>query len=180
MNNLPSKDDDNFSASEAAQPVSEALPADICDNEVIVRALKTPVHYDFKKSKLKHSAYRPPPGKRVISVARALVGINECKKNIKVFDVKSDYIGFGAIFAASIRNCGSTVYDEPKDYFGHAHVEHPLDAPLPEKDEPNFASINEEYIPLLKALAAKTEPYLDLARDEAHWGGPAELRPPAP
>jgi hypothetical protein len=152
------------------------LPSDIADGEVIVRALKTPVHYDFKKSKLKHSAYRPPPGERVLSVARAIVGMDECKRNIKAYDQRNQYIGFGAIYASSIRTSGSTVYDEPADYYGHAHVEHPMDAPL--QDEPNFAEKNEEYIPLLKLLASKTEPYLDLAKDEVSWGGPVKLTPP--
>lgn len=141
-----------------------------------MRALKTPVHYDFKKSMLKHSAYRPRPGERVLSVARAVVGMDECKKNIKAYDKRNEYIGFGAIYAGSIRSCGSTVYDDPKDYYGHAHVEHPIDAPT--QDEPNYAEKNEAYIPLLKSLASKTKPYLDPTREDVPWGGPADLVPP--
>jgi hypothetical protein len=176
MNSVPSMDDDSSAHDDPAEAARISLSEVIDDKEVIVRALKTPVHYDFKKSKLKHSAYRPPPGQKVISVARAVVGIDECKKNIKVYDHRNEYIGFGAIFAGSVRACGSMVYDHPEDYYGHAHIEHSIDAPV--QDEPNFAEQNEEYIPLLKALAAKTEPYIDNTREDLLWGGPAVLSPP--
>jgi hypothetical protein len=178
MSDVPSMDSDSHEheGAETAAPAAAQLSIEIPDQEVIVRALKTPVHYDFKKSRLKPSAYRPRPGERIISVARAIVGVDECKKNIKVFDKRNEYIGFGAIYAGAIRACGSQVLDEPADYYGHAHVEHPVDAPI--QDEPNSAEMNEAYIPLLRSLASKTEPYIDPTKDEETWGGPPVLSPP--
>lgn len=152
------------------------LPPEIEDGEVILRALKTPAHFDVKKSKLKHSAYRPPPGKTILSVARGMAGPDECRRNVKMHDLKKQYIGFGAIYAHSIRGAGSSVDDAPEDYYSHAHIEHPVPAPIP--DEPHFAEINEVYLPRLKQMAERTALYLDPDTDDEKWQGPAPLTPP--
>ncbi len=154
------------------------LPSQIADEEVILRALKTPAHYDFKRFKLKHSAYRPRPGTTILSVARGMAGPDECRRNIKMHDANKQYIGFGAIYARSIRDVGSTVCDAPDDYYSHAHIEHPVPAPI--QDEPQFAAINEAYLPRLKKMAERTAVYLDPAVEDDKWQGPAELNPPDP
>lgn len=157
-----------------AESPKPPLPDVVGDEEIIVRALKTPAHYDSKKNRLKPAAFRAPPGGTVISVARSLVGIGVCKSNVTR---GPDYIGFGAIRAHSIRRYGSTVVDAPEDYYGHAHVEHP--SPAPARDEPQESAANLEYVSRLRNLISATRTYIDERRDEEGWGGPDPLEAPA-
>jgi len=152
------------------------LPDIVADDEIIVRALKTPSHYDFKKNRLKPAAFRAPPEQTVISVARSVVGVTECKTNI---NRAAEYVGFGAIYAGSIRHCGSAIVDAPADYYGHAHIEHPDSAP--KRDEPQESEANLRYITRLRNLIELTHTHLDQNKDEIEWGGPDPLTaPPTP
>jgi len=115
---------------------SECLPVAISDKETIVRALKTPAHFDERKKRLKPAAFRPPPSESGISVMRQLIGDSQCKQ--KALEIcGGSYRGLAVILASNIREVGSTVEDSRSEWFGHADLDHGImipanDPPAPE------------------------------------------------
>jgi hypothetical protein len=157
----------------------ELLSTEIPDDEVIVRALKNPVHVNRKNGKLKSGAYMPPPGKSIISVAR-IPGVVASKAAVKksIADANNpaiSYIGFSAIYASTVREARSEVVDAPEDYYGHAHIDHKIKAP--DRNEPQDPEVNEIYITKIKVMLEKAKAYIDPAPDELEWTGP-DLLPP--
>jgi hypothetical protein len=122
-----------------------SLPIEIHDAETIVRGAKARLH--LNKSKVKHQAFRPPPGKREVSVIRQLMGDGFCK-DMSVEICKEVYAGVILLTAAQIRYCGSLIYDARQDYLGHAHIDHQF--PPIERDEP----APPEFVEHCKKLAA--------------------------
>ena len=158
------------------------LPPLIDDAETIVRAVKTPAHFDSKKRVIKAAAYKPPVGLSVISVMRqsakdeqSATSDDYCKnKSAEV--AGASYVGMLAILAKSIRDNACTLEDAPDDYLGHAHVDHGF--PRPPENEPDsaeaVASLNERCKELLKA----SKQHLDPAPSEQGWkGAPLSLIP---
>ncbi|MGY8811454.1 MAG: hypothetical protein ACKVK5_10510 [Pseudomonadales bacterium] len=145
------------------------------DSEVIVRALKTPVHYDLKKKRLKPAAFRPPKGSSIISVARPH-GVETCREQIRS-QVSGNviYSGLGAILAMDIRKAGSELEDAPEDFDGHAHIDHGIVMPI--DGEPLPAELNLLFTTRLRDLASRTQAYLDPDPGNDTWQG-EDLMPP--
>lgn len=159
----------------------DELSPEIADEDVIARAIKTPVHVDRKRGTVKTGAYMPPIGMSIISATR-LPGVAEAKKAILAADaarpnrdVTIRYYGFSAIYAGSIRANGSTVYDAPDDYYGHAHIDHGV--AVPERGEPKDSATNLVLIPKLEAMAKAAKAYVDPNPDEDGWSGESILPP---
>lgn len=142
------------------------LSSTVDDSETIIRALKTPYHFDAKKKKLKPAAFRPPAGKSVISVMRQLIGDDACKDHAVRIGA-SDYVGLAALSSAGIRRIGSEVLDAPAEYFGHAHIDHQLPPPI--ANEPASAEANARY----KALADASKCHVDEKPHLTGWFGAA-------
>ena len=151
------------------------LPPLIDDAETIVRAVKTPAHFDTKKSVIKAAAYKPPVGKSIISVMRqsaqdeqSATSDDYCKnKCAEVGGVT--YVGMLAILAKSIRDKNCVLVDAPEDYLGHAHIDHGF--PRPPENEPDraeaVAALNERCKDLLKA----SKQHVDPEPSEPGWKG---------
>ena len=93
----------------------DQLPVEIQDSETIVRATKTPHHVNKNQTRLRPSAFRPPPGETTISVMRQLMGDDFCKnKGVEICG--EEYIGLATITAIEIRCRGSLVLDHRVDF----------------------------------------------------------------
>lgn len=146
------------------------LPIEIGDTEKIVRATKTPSHYDTKKNRLKPAAFRPKIGETLISVMRELKGADFCKdKAVEICG--GHYIGLSVIRAEAIRIAGSTVTDARDEFHGHAHVDHGF--PAPDPSEPSLAAENERMVTRCRALASASTFHRDPTSAVAGWAGNA-------
>ncbi|CAK0770247.1 conserved hypothetical protein [Gammaproteobacteria bacterium] len=144
------------------------LPIEIDDAEKIVRAIKTPYHVN-RQGNLKPSAFRPPPGKTVISVVRQMMGNDFCKN--KAVEICGDaYLGLAVITASTIWAIGSQVYDERGDFIGHAHIDHGF--PSPSSHEPQCAVENERMHTRCKKFADASVFHLDQSPTVPGWSGP--------
>lgn len=148
------------------------LPVDIHDAETIIRTTKASYHLNPAQTRLKHQAFRPRAGERVISVMRQLMGDEFCKnKSVEICQLSpGDYAGLTALTAAEIRRAGSIVYDHPQDFVGHAHIDHQL-PPIP-RDQPAPADLLPQYDERCKRLAAAAIFHKDPAPNDPGWTGP--------
>jgi hypothetical protein len=144
------------------------LSSTVADSETIVRALKTPAHFDLKKGKLKAAAFRPPVGKSVISVMRQLIGDDLCKDH-SVHICGVHYLGLAALTAVTIRQTDSQVFDAPEDFYGHAHIDHGF--PSPDPHEPALAVENERATLRYRFLAAASKYQVDPTPASKGWSG---------
>lgn len=145
-----------------------ALPPEVDDEEYVVRAIKTPYHYNVKKGCLRPAAFRPRVGNRVISVIRGMMGPDFCKNKGMAAD---GYQGLGVLQSGAVRASGSEVLDAPRDFVGHAHIDHGF--PCPPQDEPAKASENEQMIERCKALVGICRFFLDPVPGSQDWKGPS-------
>lgn len=143
------------------------LPIEIAPGEVIVRAIKTPIHYDSRKERLRPSAFRAQAGRDDVSVMRKrYLGNDGCKN--KAAEIAGDaYIGLAALRAEEIEATKARVVDSRGGQFiGHAHIEQRTRAP--EKGETAPPELLERY----KALADAARYYPDAQPRVAGWHGP--------
>jgi hypothetical protein len=146
----------------------DQLPVEIQDSETIVRATKTPHHVNKNQTRLRPSAFRPPPGETTISVMRQLMGDDFCKnKGVEICG--EEYIGLATITAIEIRCRGSLVLDHRVDFRGHAHIDHQL-PPIP-RDEPPPPDLLQQYDDRCKKLAAAAVFHKDPSPKVAGWAG---------
>jgi hypothetical protein len=149
-----------------------ALPTDIHDAETLIRTTKAGFHLNNAQNRLKHQAFRPPPGHGVVSVIRQLMGDDFCKnKSVEICQgTPGEYAGLTALTAAEIRRAASLVIDHPADFVGHAHIDHQL-PPIP-KDQPPPEDLLPQYDERCKKLAAVATFYKDPAPGTLGWAGP--------
>ncbi|WP_395642397.1 hypothetical protein [Rudaea sp.] len=144
----------------------EGLPVDIAPEEIIVRALKTPVHYDERKKRVKPSAFRAQAGKDDVSVMRKRhLGNDGCKR--KAIEIARDaYVGMAALTAQEIVAAQARVVDSREGQFlGHAHIEQGMTAPA--SGQPAPPELMERY----KELADKARFYDDGEPQNPQWVG---------
>ncbi len=142
------------------------LPVEIAPEEVIVRAIKTPVHYDEKKKRVKPSAFRAQPGRDDVSVMRKRqLGNDGCKsKAIEI--AKHAYKGMAALTAKEIASaCASVVDSREGQFLGHAHIQQGMLAPA--SGQPAPPELMERY----KALADNARFYSDGQPENPQWAG---------
>lgn len=144
----------------------DGLPIEIVPEEIIVRAIKTPIHYDPKKNRLKPSAFRPQPGRDDVSVMRKRhLGNDGCKR--KAIEVAGQaYLGMAALRANEITEAQARVVDSREGQFlGHAHIEQGMPAP------PSGQTASPELLERYKALADKARFYHDGQPQNPEWVG---------
>jgi hypothetical protein len=129
------------------------LPTEVSESENIVRAVIFPYHFDRKKQKYTHRAFRPQPGTDRVSVIRLThMGPDFCKR--KGQELATDggdkkYTGLAVITAAQIRSAGAEVYDVPADYCGHAEIGYGM---IVTRDEPPDSALNKRLTELTKQI----------------------------
>jgi hypothetical protein len=147
--------------------LDEDLPIEIAPDEVIVRAIKTPYHYDEKKKQLKPSAFRPQPERDDVSVMRKRQLGNDGCKNKAVEIAGKAYIGLAALRADEIAAAKARLLDSREGFFlGHAHIEQGTLAP------PSGQTAEPDLIERWKALADAARYYQDDEPQTLGWYGP--------
>lgn len=143
------------------------LPVEVAPDEVIVRVIKTPYHYDEKKKRLKSAAFRPQAERDDVSVMRKRhLGNDGCKdKAIEI--AENSYIGLAALHAEEVAAAKARVVDSREGLFlGHAHIEQ--GAPAPSRGQTADPDLIERW----KALADAARYYQDGAPQTSGWQGP--------
>lgn len=143
------------------------LPVEVAPDEVIVRAIKTPYHYDEKKRRLKSAAFRPQAERDDVSVMRKRhLGNDGCKDKAVEIATKN-YIGLAALRAEEIAAAKARVVDSRKGLFlGHANIEQGTPAP------PSGQTADPNLIERWKALADTARYYQDGQPQTPGWHGP--------
>ena len=143
------------------------LPVEVAPDEVIVRAIKTPYHYDKKRKRLRPSAFRPQAERDDVSVMRKRhLGNDGCKD--KAVEIAAEaYIGLAALRAEEIAAAKARVVDSRDGSFlGHAHIEQGMPAP------PNGQTADPDLIERWKQLADTARYYQDDEARTRGWHGP--------
>lgn len=159
------------------------LPSEVDDSEAFIRMIKSPYH--LKKGKLKRSAFQPPKGQTVISVARRLIGASRCadqgRASLSNSGGDARYVGLAAGTVGRIRGEGFTVLDDPDSpgaYPGHAHIDYPPAAKLHITDSELLEPEDlRERARLLKFILESVEFYVDPEPDGEGWSGDEVLTP---
>jgi hypothetical protein len=143
------------------------LPVEIAPDEVIVRVIKTPYHYDEKKGRLKSAAFRPLAERDDVSVMRKRhLGNDGCKDKAVEIAAKT-YIGLAALRAEEVDAAKARVTDSREGLFiGHAHIEQGTPAP------PRGQTADPDLIERWKALADTARYYKDGEPQTPGWHGP--------
>ena len=143
------------------------LPLEIAPDEIIVRAIKTPYHFDKKKKRLKYAAFRPQAGRDDVSVMRKRHLGNDGCKNKAVEIAGTSYIGLAALRAEEIAAAEARVVDSREGQFvGHAHIEQGTSAPA------SGRAADPDLIERWQALADTARFYPDSEPQTPGWHGP--------
>ncbi len=143
------------------------LPREVAPDEIIVRAIKTPYHYDEKKKRLKSAAFRPQAERDDVSVMRKRHLGNDGCKDKAVEIAGASYIGLAALRTGEIVATKASVVDSRDGLFvGHAHIEQGIPAPA------SGQTADPDLIERWKALADAARYYADDARQVPGWHGP--------
>lgn len=143
------------------------LPLEIAPDEIIVRAIKTPYHFDEKKRRLKSAAFRPQAERDDVSVMRKRHLGNDGCKDKAVKTAATSYIGLAALRAEEIIETKACVVDSRDGLFvGHAHIEQGTPAPV------SGQTADPDLIDRWKALADTARYYPDGEPQTPGWHGP--------
>lgn len=143
------------------------LPLEIAPDEIIVRAIKTPYHFDKKKKRLKSAAFRPQAERDDVSVMRKRHLGNDGCKNKAVEIAATSYIGLAALLAEEIVEAKATVVDARDGQFvGHAHIEQGIPSPA------SGQTADPDLIERWRALAEAARFYPDGEPQTPGWRGP--------
>jgi hypothetical protein len=108
------------------------IPNHVADDERIVRAIYSPVHLDQKLTRLRPSAYEPPPGTDELSVMRLeYLGARASKRHARRIEnpqKNRTYRGFAVLRVSRIRATNMSVEDSRQEFCGHADIRLLLDA----------------------------------------------------
>ena len=145
------------------------LPAEIADEEFVVRTIKTPWHTN-KKGLPRPAALRPGPNASAVSVIRRAMGQDFCKdKSVEI--AGQAYSGLLVLGTGLVRQAGSTVYDHREDFCGHAHVDHGI--PMPAKGVPLDPKLQDELDTRCEGILKDGTFLTDPSPSEPGWSGTA-------
>ncbi len=134
------------------------LPEIVNDTESLVRTIKTPYHFK-KNGEVKWQAFKPQVNNSAISVIRQLMGDDFCKnKSLEI--AKNAYIGLAVLLSIKVRQCGSKVYDDRREFLGHAHIDHEICLPQEDRADlsENSAALQQRCIKLLEDCIFHEDP----------------------
>ena len=99
------------------------IPIEVSDAETIVRGIFHPFH--LNGTKLKWHAFRPPPTRADVSVARHdYLGTDQCRTRAKSVRSPGEYRGLASLKVQAVRAAGPDVVDSREQYLGHADIMH--------------------------------------------------------
>lgn len=143
----------------------------------VVRVIKTPFHLTGSgRSRLKHTAFRPPPDSNEVSVVQQSYAGDDYCKQVGVGNAGVHYKGLAPGLVDSILAAGAkAVLDTPEgNYPGHADIITPL--PSPPRGEPlsaEDAKVMSDFCDeLVKRFAYYEDPDVACGR----WNGPPLAR----
>lgn len=153
-------------------PVPE-MPISVADEEVIVRCIFFPAHFD-KNGKIKVAAFHPPANSQDISTVRHdYVGTDFCKQKAKEMQsAKREYRGLATLTAREIRSARCGIEDSREVFFGHADIK--MGIVVPQGDPPEGQ--NEELLARKRALVKALRYFPDPTPAEQAWTGEAISR----
>lgn len=144
------------------------LPVEIGDAEKIIRAIKVPSHVNPGSTRLKPAAFRSKPGTDEVSVMRHdFLGTENCRAKAKAIG-KEAYTGMAVVKVSKVRECGSSVIDSHKEFWGHAHISHGI---VVERDEPPRSALNMQLTERCRAIAKAATYHVDPAPNSEKWLG---------
>lgn len=158
------------------------IPYQVADDERIVRAIYSPVHLDKKLTRLRSSAYDPPPGTDELSVMRLeYLGTRASKKHARRIEnpkKNRTYRGFAVLRVKKIRDFNMSVDDSRQYYSGHADIRLMLDAlKNRQANEPLSAADGKRLKDLKDYLLASSRYVPDPKPTSSSWRG-GHLDPP--
>lgn len=170
-----------------------ALADEIGDEELIVRAVKSPYHVNKAKTRLLHKAFHPHLPSILLSVIRLETGADYCadKGRESVTQLaasrpgtkSAQYEGLAVGRARKVRTIGVGVEDAPEDFYGHAHMVYEPLVPLLESVKPEEAmppELTEALHELAKRLLEEFQFYPDPEPAGSGWTGEPLLAPEEP
>jgi len=109
--------------------------------EIIARAIFSPIYIDEKKKRIKAQAFDPYPGTDEVSVMRhSFLGIRRCKeKALEMENRNKIFRGFAILQVEEVRRCKCQVVDSREQFLGHADIRTGLRSPA--KGEPRDPQI---------------------------------------
>ena len=115
---------DNLPGRVVFQPIF--LPKIVFGEEVIVRAIFSPLYVKHGGRELKPQAFQPFPETDEISVMRtSFLGCHFCKRKAQELEIPNNnkvYSGFAVMKVRRIRNAGCQVVDSREEFLGHADI----------------------------------------------------------
>jgi hypothetical protein len=150
------------------------LPVEVLDSEKLARAIIFPSHFDRKKRKVIHRAFRPRTGTDRISVIRLThMGADFCKsKGRELAGSEGDKTlkGLAVLLVGKIREIGLKVHDVPEDYCGHAEISYGIGV---EANEPLDSENSKRLTDLTKKIFAIAAYHEDPDPAADTWTGSA-------
>ena len=155
----------------------DGVSEEIAEDELLVRGICTPYHYDVKNGTLKKNAFHQKPMSKGVSVCRnAILNVDECRKKAKLLnnpDQKKEYIGLAVVSVGAVRKAGSIVNDTRHVYYGHADIFH--DIPDPEPQEALKPELAEKLKDRLENILKYAQFFIDPSPTADNWSGVAPL-----
>ncbi|MDH5824943.1 hypothetical protein QFW77_18410 [Luteimonas sp. RD2P54] len=146
-------------------------PVEIDENELIVRVVRSPYHLNKSESRLTPSAFRPPPGRRDLSVIRWRYTIpdgRELKTKIRSIGncAEARYKGLAALIASECLAANVELVDSREQFLGHADILMPYAVP---NHEPADGSIADTLAAIRAALRDAAKYHPDPAPEAQLW-----------
>ena len=143
------------------------IPKQIKTEELIVRIIVHPYHFNKSGKNLSASALKSPPDKDEVSVIRhtyrdADFGKLKAKQ---LEDENKKFRGFLVWFAGEIRDYGSEIIDTRNIYCGHADIKHGI---IPKRGKPLPPEFNERLNNLIKKAGRY---YFESNPENPKWTG---------
>jgi hypothetical protein len=151
------------------------LPLNVSGDEVVVRAVFSPYHYDARRKTLKIAAFDPTPGTDEISVMRSsFLGPDRCRKQAKTMEKPNaqppkTFQGFAVFSVATVRDKSLSVVDSREHFLGHADIK--TGCRSPSKGEPRDPIVLARSRDIGDDLLKLTKYYPELVPQADRWMG---------
>lgn len=145
---------------------TRAIPKKVSGDEVAVRAIMTPYHFNKNGKKLHRRAFASPPEVDEVSVSRApYVSLTIAKMYAKTFverrsgNSKKFFMGLAFVDVSKVRQNSSDVVDSRGEYLGHGDIVHGIVVPKGEPLPPELQlALDKKLDGILKAAQYLPDP----------------------